>query len=312
MFAKRLLCPKCGAPAHAEIQFVLCSGCAQRYPIEDGVPRFLDGDGSDAYEHASISSFSRAQHSRFVADFYSRFLTEHYLTYIDEYIPSHGTVLDIGSSGGTGWLAGRHIAGLDRSLKGMQIAAHQYDIAVQADAAHIPFIEGTFDAVISRYFWEHIATADKPAVLHECYRVLKPEGVLIFLFDLDSQNPLFRWAKRFPLLYQKYFVDRLGHIGYQTASANLDMLSCNGFDVIAMRASSKTWLQNQAVYAWMDNEYCDYSALLRLAAGLRRIIVRSKTLLRIYQVMHAAVDDIVQPLLPLDYAFRLLVAARKR
>lgn len=307
----RLACPECRSPARPEAGMVVCAGCGRRYPIAEGVIRFVDGAPSDIYEHGCVSHFVPRRHHPLLSRFHARFLTEHYVTLLERYVPANASVLDLGSSGGTGWLEGRWVAGLDRSLSGSRLAAHHYDVAVQADAARIPFADGTFDAVVSRFFWEHIAPPDKPAILRECHRVLKDGGALVFLFDLDSQNVLFRWAKGHPDLYRKYFVELRGHVGYQRASENLVTLARNGFTVLEYRASSKTFLQSPAVYGWLDNEYRDRSALIRAVTDLRRHALRSATLGRLYQVVQTAVDDLVEPFLPLDDAFRLLVAGRK-
>ncbi len=48
---------------------------------------------------------------------------------------------------------------------------------VQSDAARLPFSENTFDGVICAEILEHVAHPIQ--VLHEVYRVLKPNGVLL-------------------------------------------------------------------------------------------------------------------------------------
>ena len=42
----------------------------------------------------------------------------------------------------------------------------------------LPFADGSVDAVYSSHFFEHIYYSDAEAILKECFRVLKPGGVL--------------------------------------------------------------------------------------------------------------------------------------
>jgi SAM-dependent methyltransferase len=48
---------------------------------------------------------------------------------------------------------------------------------VETDAAHVPFEDGCFDAVICSELLEHMP--DPPSVLREAYRVLKPAGCIL-------------------------------------------------------------------------------------------------------------------------------------
>lgn len=58
---------------------------------------------------------------------------------------------------------------------------------VQGDATNMPLSNATYDAVISQEAWLHIP--NKPALIGECARVLKPNGVLAFT-DVVLRMPL--------------------------------------------------------------------------------------------------------------------------
>lgn len=82
------------------------------------------------------------------------------------------------------------------------------DGAIYLDATkHFPFDDCIFDYVYSEHMIEHISFSEGLKMLSECYRVLKPEGIirlatpdLLFLFELYRprksilQNEYIKWA----------------------------------------------------------------------------------------------------------------------
>lgn len=100
-------------------------------------------------------------------------------------------VLDVccGLGGPARWLAHRigcRVTGLDFTLSRVEAARRlTCRVGLQAgvdfthgDATAMPLAANTFDVVISQEAWLHIP--DKPAVIRECARVLKPGGTLAF------------------------------------------------------------------------------------------------------------------------------------
>jgi SAM-dependent methyltransferase len=96
--------------------------------------------------------------------------------------PGDGLCLDLGC--GTGQYfevlaaAGRAVVGLDRSADQLRIARTRSGSLVQADAAALPFADGTFPAVVT--LWTSTDVDDFAAVLAETARVLRPGGVAVF------------------------------------------------------------------------------------------------------------------------------------
>lgn len=95
-----------------------------------------------------------------------------------ERLPLGGRILDLGS--GTGGLAvgyrarGAAVVALDRSRQ--MLAEAPADLArVVARAEALPLADATFDAVIAGQCWHWF---DGPAVARECYRVVKPGGIV--------------------------------------------------------------------------------------------------------------------------------------
>jgi ubiquinone/menaquinone biosynthesis C-methylase UbiE len=109
-------------------------------------------------------------------------------------------VLDVcsGMGGPARWLAHRigcRVTGLDFTLSRVEAAqrlTRRVGLADRVDFRHgdataMPFAANSFDVVISQEAWLHVP--DKPAVIAECARVLKPGGTLAFT-DVSLRVPL--------------------------------------------------------------------------------------------------------------------------
>ncbi len=98
------------------------------------------------------------------------------------------TVLEIGSADGAlaralARAGATRVIGVDRKSPGDAGGTDQPGGEVrllQADAHHLPFAEGEFDAVVSLATLEHVA--DPAVVLAEAHRVLRPRGFFLARF----------------------------------------------------------------------------------------------------------------------------------
>jgi ubiquinone/menaquinone biosynthesis C-methylase UbiE len=99
-------------------------------------------------------------------------------------------VLDLGCGTGAGTLvakraqAGIEITGLDPDEQALARARHKAGragLAIdfrQGFGDALPFPDASFDRVLSSFMFHHLETAQKPAVLREVRRVLRPGGSL--------------------------------------------------------------------------------------------------------------------------------------
>jgi len=124
------------------------------------------------------------------------------------------SVLDLGCGWAYGTLWARaqgcRTAGVDLGLDQLRWARHQLERGAalgltRANAARLPFRDASFDRAVSVEMMEHVFRPDRPQVLAEIARVLRPGGRLA----LSTPNPaspieaLKRLAVRWPALRRR-------------------------------------------------------------------------------------------------------------
>jgi SAM-dependent methyltransferase len=116
-------------------------------------------------------------------------------------------VLDLGSGAGTDSLVAAQVVGGDGSVTGIDMtpemlakargAAEQMGVGnvefVEGEIEHLPFVDGSFDVVISNGVIDLVP--DKDAVFSEVHRVLVPGG-RIQIADVTIQNPVSEEGRR--------------------------------------------------------------------------------------------------------------------
>lgn len=218
------------------------------------------------------------------------------------------TVVELGCAGGVRYFGRRYrMVGCDLSFSSLK-TLESYDCRIQVDATRcIPLPDRSVDAVVSSYFWEHISPSAKPLVLKECRRILRPGGKLIFLYDVETRNPLIDRVRRYDsALYEKLFVTGDGHLGYQSPATNLAILRDAGFRVIEHQGMEKTWLQSPSAYVKLAQFD---SAGRRLFASASRLSQRP--FFYPYTALMRVVDTLLCPWLRVDRARIDLVVCEK-
>jgi ubiquinone/menaquinone biosynthesis C-methylase UbiE len=112
---------------------------------------------------------------------------------------------------------------LERKLRKAGVAAN----VVRAPAEELPFPNQSFDFVVSTLV---LCTVSDPArALAEIHRVLQPDGQLLFLEHVRSENPrVARWQDRLNGLQ-----NRIGH-GCNCNRRTLDNIEAAGFAVVEL------------------------------------------------------------------------------
>lgn len=129
-------------------------------------------------------------------------------------------LLDIGCGGGKKVLKKKAAStiGIDLSLESLERAAALYDWVVVANVDELPFREGVFDCVYSAHLMGHIPQERKEAVLSGIHRVTAQGGENVHYIETDGDNFAVRFAKQFPALYRKNFIELNGHFGLEKPS----------------------------------------------------------------------------------------------
>jgi SAM-dependent methyltransferase len=138
-----------------------------------------------------LEGYSSGEDQNFISQAESRERTfAKSLKLIEKYKPNKGNVLDIGTAGGSflkvardnGW----QVAGCEPNQWLCDWASQHYDLEIVPGTIFDMQLEDEhFDVITLWDVLEH--TPDPTRVLHECYRVLKPGGVLLTnIPDFDS------------------------------------------------------------------------------------------------------------------------------
>ncbi|MFZ0758849.1 MAG: class I SAM-dependent methyltransferase [Candidatus Sulfotelmatobacter sp.] len=129
----------------------------------------------------SISSAYAAARSGAALDYATQLIRESLRAVVP--VLTSAVVLDLGCGYSNlsfaEWLpCAAKVVGVDRRQEAVKRHPH-LDFRIVGDIENSPLVDGSVDVVISSFVMEHVE--DPKAVLRECQRVLKPNGIAIFL-----------------------------------------------------------------------------------------------------------------------------------
>lgn len=204
------------------------------------------------------------------------------------------------------------VIGLDTVLEPLYSASELYDLCVHADAFSVPFPNEYFDCIVSSDFLGHIPVEQKDDLYGEFWRVLRPGGKMLHVMETDANNWHFRFAHRYPELFQKYFVEAIGgHFGLELPSKAIRRLEANGFRVLK---AGKIWgdlWQVQEYKSMFDNEYREKSTLIRAVVILSKVLSANLVVREALNIALNPISAVVERLTPLDNGQGLLVFCQK-
>ena len=274
---------------------------------------FLQQD-HNFYEGAYVNSINYSP-SNFT--FISRFIfwvaRSGYVHHVIKFIPKNSTVLELGCGGGVKFFGKFYqIIGMDLSSKSLQNASLDYQITIRGNALKsLPFPDNSLDGVISSFFWEHIDNQGKKFIFKEIHRVLKPKGKLVFLFDVETENPLImRYKNIDQALYKKTFIDIDDHVGYTTPRENIQIASDCGFDELKCYYNEKTIFQEYSVNTKLLN-WKNVFPISRFLLKINKFISGHKFIGKIY-ILFLRILDIFFGFLPNSWCRTMTMVLEKR
>lgn len=223
-----------------------------------------------------------------------------------------GLLLDLGCGGGWSVFAlSREVVGIDVSRSSLAAARSiNYRVAA-ADLGELPFPDGSFDLVVSSDVLGHVPIEAKDRVLSEILRVLKKGGRTLHYSEADGQDPLNRYAKRFPGLYEKYITGPEGHIGLERASDIAARFRRHGFVPVKEIPCYRGLVYVNRIVQYFDNEYRQRAWLLSAAVTVCEALMRSKAVENLANLAITFAMEIGDLVLPPDWAGGILVEYRK-
>lgn len=237
-----------------------------------------------------------------------RVVMQNYPTTVAAEIPSGASVVEIGCAGGLTWFGRRfRMIGMDLSHEALCVAAEDYDLALQCDATCMPLADGSVDAVISSCFYEHLTDDQKAALLQEAFRVLKPSGKVVFLYDLLTENPVIaNYRRADPYRYQRTFLENDGHLGYRTIDANRAFFQAAGLKITREVYHERTPLLSNSVW----QKFADWPGW-RGILGRIGVVLTSGPLRLPMQALLVANDSTIGRVFPVRFSRGMITVAMK-
>lgn len=315
----QLVCPICKT---ALTETTACPSCGKKYVWlkEDKLVSF-QADSDQFYQRCYESIWKSKSDTRLpfkhaLMSVYEQFslsarrerFFRHHLDRKDDAL-----ILDVACGGGRKLFKeyGR-VVGLDIVLEPLYGASEIYDMCVHGDAFSMPFPDEYFDCIVSSDFLGHIPLERKGDLYREFRRVLKPNGKMVHVMETDANNWHFRFAHRYPELFQKHFVEAIGgHFGLELPSKAVQRLESNGFKVLeAKKIWGELW-EIQGYKLVFDNEYKKTSRLIAALVILSKALSANVLVWEATNIALNPVSAILERLTPLDNGQGLMVVCQK-
>lgn len=264
-----VVCPFCMSDFTHINDSVRCCKCGRIFLKKNGILCFGPVDEFYEKKFVEMKDWSLTQDSGIkkifkilyrsisISTFEARFFAKHLKRCIQVI---DANILDFGCGGGAAILTeSGYVTGVDLSLASLHQAQKIYDQVYQIDGVHLPFPDASFELVYTSHVFGHIPLHQKPHVIRETHRVLKPGGYLLSSIECDSNSIIYRRAKRVPVLFSKYYVDQWGHYGLELPEKNFKRFRKAGFlPVIELADIHKGYLRPVTSYkdlrAYKEND----------------------------------------------------------
>jgi cyclopropane fatty-acyl-phospholipid synthase-like methyltransferase len=193
-----------------------------------------------------------------------------YLSQILRYVPPGAKVLEIGSAAGMQVLGDTYeVTAIDLSATSLESAPKNYKRLIQANVLEHDFPDGSWDAVISSFFFEHLEPSQKRPFLKKVRNWLRVGGFTTMLYDTLSAAPWFERLRSSPADWQRWFVEEAGHVGLESPKDNFAHFHAALLYEEEALVLNRL-LQRPAVYDW-SKHFSEHPQLARLAGELSKM-----------------------------------------
>jgi len=177
------------------------------------------------------------------------FLLDQQVIQIEDSFGDHDLILDLGGGGEgiIGQMRGRQVVAIDLRVDELEDTPAG-PIKVIADAKSLPFLDGSFDAATAFFFLMYVPDTERPAVLKEAFRVLRP-GATLHVWDVVIPERDDRPQQAFVVPVQAEFSTKVIQTGYgvtwdgrEMSVESIEALALNaGFERTEVRQSGETF-----------------------------------------------------------------------
>lgn len=165
---------------------------------------------------------------------------------------------------------------------------------------------GSAGAIISPSVLPDAAYAVIACCLGQISCVLKPGGIMVHYFDVETDWPFFGWARHQPW-YEEIFVTSKGHFGIRPLEQWQTLFHQAGFAVEGTRLFCKSCMQDLSVWGALNNP---------LVTGIPRQMAKLASVIReksdwVSDVATEVVDNCLGLALPDRWSAKVIVRLRK-
>ena len=281
---------------------------SEQYYIQDNIIMFLEKSDS-FYEGAYLATTKYVPKLDFLPfNIPLIFINSGYIWNVRQAFKKDDLIVELGCGGGVNYFSKRFkMIGLDLSLKSLQNAP--YTMKIQGDANMLPFADNSLDGIISCSFWEHISPNEKSVMLDEFNRVLKKSGKIVFFYDVETENILINKMKKAdPNLYKKIFIDKDGHLGYQTPEENSNSFISHNFKILKhFGLERSSMLAPSALLKLSENSY-----LSKISKRVTKLIYKYSILSLLYNLFLHLFDNTLGRIYPIKYSRVIISILQKK
>ncbi|MCM8782628.1 MAG: methyltransferase domain-containing protein [Candidatus Omnitrophica bacterium] len=320
-----LICPNCKTPLIQLDQKLECRGCKQIYPIINAIPSFLKipDEFYRKYYQTELGRQLARGHLGFKNLFLNILLDMRTKISIVgkrqrffEKIFSRDKnrlILDLGCGGGNKFFTKYgNVVGVDFELTPLETAKGIYNMVIHSDITTLPFENNAFDYVVSADVIEHVPPENKDKLFSEIYRVLKTGGKTAHVIETDSNNFLYRFAHKYPDLFQKSFIEGMGgHFGLEMPEDVLKRFTKHKLRLIRVEKIWGIIWSTEEYILRFDNEYKIKSKLIKWLVLICKILSRNIFVHGIANILLGIPNYLIERFTPLNHARGISVACKK-